>query len=305
MVARERGCDGRACRRRNLARRHAERACRRERPGSRPGGTAGVHRRAAAGRRAGPQRPGGGGPRDHRRAGRAQRHVAGHRHPVLPGARLRGLRRPAAGHRRRDRAGLADRPAGRWTSAGRSSRPTRSSGCWARSWPPTPGRCTTPPRCSTCVRSSGRPTRSRRPHACRPLRRRAAAPWSARRCSSACTASAWPRGPGPTCTTAWPARRCSKPGDVAIGISHSGQTRETIEMIAEAGSHGATTVALTSFPRSPLAEVADIVLLTATQATTFRPDALSGAAPAAGRARPALHRGRAAYPRAGARGLPG
>jgi DNA-binding MurR/RpiR family transcriptional regulator len=68
-------------------------------------------------------------------------------------------------------------------------------------------------------------------------------------------------------------------GDVALGVSHSGQTRETIEMLAEAGSHGATTVALTSFPRSPLAELADIVLLTATQATTFRPDALSARHP--------------------------
>jgi DNA-binding MurR/RpiR family transcriptional regulator len=68
-------------------------------------------------------------------------------------------------------------------------------------------------------------------------------------------------------------------GDVALGISHSGQTRETIEMIAEAGSHGATTVALTSFPRSPLAELADVMLLTASQATTFRPDALSARHP--------------------------
>src|SRR4051812_35048266 len=64
-------------------------------------------------------------------------------------------------------------------------------------------------------------------------------------------------------------------GVVALGISHSGQTRETVEMIAEAGSHGATTVALTSFPRSPLADVADVVLLTATQATTFPPEPLS------------------------------
>ena len=70
-----------------------------------------------------------------------------------------------------------------------------------------------------------------------------------------------------------------RPGDVALGVSHSGQTRETIEMLAEAGSHGATTVALTSFPRSPLAELSDIVLLTATQATTFRPDALSARHP--------------------------
>lgn len=68
-------------------------------------------------------------------------------------------------------------------------------------------------------------------------------------------------------------------GDVALGVSHSGQTRETIEMLAEAGSHGATTIALTSFPRSPIADVADIVLLTATQATTFRPDALSARHP--------------------------
>jgi DNA-binding MurR/RpiR family transcriptional regulator len=68
-------------------------------------------------------------------------------------------------------------------------------------------------------------------------------------------------------------------GDVALGISHSGQTRETIEMLAEAGSHGATTIALTSFPRSPLAELAEVVLLTATQATTFRPDALSARHP--------------------------
>jgi DNA-binding MurR/RpiR family transcriptional regulator len=68
-------------------------------------------------------------------------------------------------------------------------------------------------------------------------------------------------------------------GDVALGISHSGQTRETIEMVAEAGSRGATTVALTSFPRSPLADVADVVLTTATQATTFRPDSLSARHP--------------------------
>lgn len=68
-------------------------------------------------------------------------------------------------------------------------------------------------------------------------------------------------------------------GDVALGISHSGQTRETVEMLAEAGSHGATTIALTSFPRSPLAEVAEVLLLTAAPATTFRPDALSARHP--------------------------
>lgn len=61
-------------------------------------------------------------------------------------------------------------------------------------------------------------------------------------------------------------------GDVAIGISHSGRTREVIEVLAEAGSHGAITVAVTSHPRSPLAEVAELVLTSAARETTFRAD---------------------------------
>lgn len=61
-------------------------------------------------------------------------------------------------------------------------------------------------------------------------------------------------------------------GDVAIGISHSGRTREAIEVLAEAGSHGAITVAVTSAPRSPLAEAAELVLTTASRETTFRSD---------------------------------
>jgi DNA-binding MurR/RpiR family transcriptional regulator len=65
------------------------------------------------------------------------------------------------------------------------------------------------------------------------------------------------------------------PGDVAIGFSHSGRTREVIETLAEAADHGALTVAVTSFPRSPLAEVADVVLATAGRETTFRLAALS------------------------------
>ncbi|WP_248965193.1 MurR/RpiR family transcriptional regulator [Sphaerisporangium perillae] len=65
------------------------------------------------------------------------------------------------------------------------------------------------------------------------------------------------------------------PGDVAIGISHRGRTREVLESLAEAGAHGATTVAVTSFARSPLAEAADLVLTTASRATTFRPGGLA------------------------------
>jgi len=41
-----------------------------------------------------------------------------------------------------------------------------------------------------------------------------------------------------------------KAGDVALGISHTGTTRETTEMVAEAASHGATNIS--SWRRSPL-----------------------------------------------------
>src|SRR5919197_837244 len=51
------------------------------------------------------------------------------------------------------------------------------------------------------------------------------------------------------------------PADVAIGISHSGATRETLEPFEMAKERGATTVALTTAPRSPLARTADIRLI--------------------------------------------
>ncbi|WP_344181451.1 MurR/RpiR family transcriptional regulator [Kribbella lupini] len=64
-------------------------------------------------------------------------------------------------------------------------------------------------------------------------------------------------------------------GDVAIGISHTGTTVEVIEALEEAKRHGATTVAVTNFPRSPLAQTADLVLTTAARETTYRSGAMS------------------------------
>jgi DNA-binding MurR/RpiR family transcriptional regulator len=64
-------------------------------------------------------------------------------------------------------------------------------------------------------------------------------------------------------------------GDVAIGISHSGTTVDTIDALAEARSHGAATVAITNFPWSPITEVADHVLLTAARETAFRSGAMT------------------------------
>lgn len=66
-----------------------------------------------------------------------------------------------------------------------------------------------------------------------------------------------------------------RPGDVAIGISHTGSTVDTVEALQEAKRAGATTVALTNFPRSAVAMVADHVLTTAARETTFRSGAMS------------------------------
>ena len=59
-------------------------------------------------------------------------------------------------------------------------------------------------------------------------------------------------------------------GDVAVGVSHSGTTRETLEALQLAKSRGATTVAVTNFPYSPLARAADLVLTTAARETSLR-----------------------------------
>jgi len=58
--------------------------------------------------------------------------------------------------------------------------------------------------------------------------------------------------------------------DVAIGISHSGTTKETIEALEAAGKRGATTIAITNFPVSRLAAMADLVLTTAARETSLR-----------------------------------
>ena len=64
-------------------------------------------------------------------------------------------------------------------------------------------------------------------------------------------------------------------GDVAIGLSHTGTTVDTIDALAEARSHGATTVAITNFPWSPITDVTDFVLLTAARETAFRSGAMT------------------------------
>ena len=61
---------------------------------------------------------------------------------------------------------------------------------------------------------------------------------------------------------------------VAIAISHSGTTLDTVEYLEVARQRGARTVALTNFDSSPLTTHADIVLTTAARETRFRSAAL-------------------------------
>jgi DNA-binding MurR/RpiR family transcriptional regulator len=52
-------------------------------------------------------------------------------------------------------------------------------------------------------------------------------------------------------------------GDVVIGISHTGQTTSIVEGIQAARRRGARTVALTNYPKSPLAVAGEFQLITA------------------------------------------
>ncbi|MGN7967513.1 MurR/RpiR family transcriptional regulator [Microbacterium sp. 22179] len=63
--------------------------------------------------------------------------------------------------------------------------------------------------------------------------------------------------------------------DVAIAISHSGRTLEIVQSAEVAARAGATTIAITNNPRSPLARVCDLVLFTAVSESTFRSGAMA------------------------------
>lgn len=52
----------------------------------------------------------------------------------------------------------------------------------------------------------------------------------------------------------------TQPGDVVIGVSHQGRTRDTIELLRLARRFGATTLGISTVPNSPLVEVSDVSL---------------------------------------------
>ncbi len=64
-------------------------------------------------------------------------------------------------------------------------------------------------------------------------------------------------------------------GDVALGISHTGASRDVTDALGRAKAGGATTICITHRPTSPITKVSDVVLVTAAKQTAFRSDASS------------------------------
>lgn len=63
-------------------------------------------------------------------------------------------------------------------------------------------------------------------------------------------------------------------GDVAVGISHSGKTQQTIEALRLAKAQGATILCITNFEASMVANMADIKLLTASHEKIFESETM-------------------------------
>ncbi|MGZ6530138.1 MAG: MurR/RpiR family transcriptional regulator [Tumebacillaceae bacterium] len=66
-----------------------------------------------------------------------------------------------------------------------------------------------------------------------------------------------------------------QPGCVAVGISHSGSNKDILEALQVAKEAGASTIVITSYRKSALSQLADVVLYTSTRETAFRTEAMS------------------------------
>jgi RpiR family transcriptional regulator, carbohydrate utilization regulator len=64
-------------------------------------------------------------------------------------------------------------------------------------------------------------------------------------------------------------------GDVCLALSHTGATRETLSAVRAARESGAATIALTSFARSPLTELADHAIVAGSRAVALQLEPLA------------------------------
>ncbi|MFQ5835937.1 MAG: MurR/RpiR family transcriptional regulator [bacterium] len=58
--------------------------------------------------------------------------------------------------------------------------------------------------------------------------------------------------------------------DVAVGVSHSGSTEDTLKPLGLAKENGATVICITNYINSPIAQLADIKLITSFREIIFR-----------------------------------
>lgn len=65
------------------------------------------------------------------------------------------------------------------------------------------------------------------------------------------------------------------PDDCGIFISHTGKSRETIELAQVAKNKGAKIIVITSHAASPLAKLGDVVFISISEETEFRSEALA------------------------------
>jgi RpiR family carbohydrate utilization transcriptional regulator len=62
---------------------------------------------------------------------------------------------------------------------------------------------------------------------------------------------------------------------VIVGISHTGRTRDTFDAMKIAKEHGAKTICITNFMKSPIASISDIGLVTVSPETMFMKEAVT------------------------------
>lgn len=65
------------------------------------------------------------------------------------------------------------------------------------------------------------------------------------------------------------------PDDVCLTVSHTGQTQETLAVTAAANDAGAKSIGISSFSRSPLAQLCDVLLVAGSAETGFRLEAMT------------------------------
>jgi RpiR family carbohydrate utilization transcriptional regulator len=65
------------------------------------------------------------------------------------------------------------------------------------------------------------------------------------------------------------------PGDVAVAISYSGETQDTLDCVELAAEAGATTVCITNFPQSSLAQRCQVSLITSAKKTYWMNEAVT------------------------------